>query len=116
MGNMIFLFWMACIHKPEITTPIIEVSPSIGSVDAREYILIAYLAQYNKNTERSMKAFENAWKADPTCTSILLLWGDSAWEQGLTEEARRAWKEYKQTLSTDDTTELQKVQERLERT
>ena len=115
MGSLLFIFWFGCIRKPDITTPPITYSPPVGSVEAREYILLAYVAQYNQDSNASMDAFEHAHRADPSSDIILLLWGDSAWEQGLSEKARWAWKEYEQTLSSDDKKELEQITERLER-
>lgn len=115
MGNWFLLLWLACNKNIQIAEPNIPTATSKGSAEAREYILIAYRAQYNYDTVASMEAFSKASIADPQNKSILLLWGDSAWEQGLQEKAIWAWKEYKQTLSVDDKKQLDEVNARLER-
>jgi len=116
MANLFFFIVLAChqarssFENPNIVHP----PASIGTPEAREYILKAYLAQYDLQSEASMEAFAKARAADPTCHTILLLWGDSAWEQGLKEKARWAWKEYQQTLSPNDRTEIELITQRLE--
>ena len=115
MGNIFVFFWLACSKNIPIAQPNISDTIPKGSAESREYILIAYRAQYNNETEISMNAFSKATMADPQNKRIFLLWGDSAWEQGLQEKAIWAWKEYKQTLSVDDKKELDEVQARLER-
>jgi hypothetical protein len=115
MGNLFLIFLLGCNKNIPIEQPNIPLTRSIGTVESREYILIAYRAQYRNDAVTSMDAFSKATNAEPSNGVIFLLWGDSAWEQGLHEKARWAWKEYQQTLSTDDTKELESVKARLER-
>jgi len=116
MASLFFYVFFACKAHSSLLNPIVQPPVNnIGTIKAREYILIAYLAQYDHNPDISMEAFSNARSADPNSATILLLWGDSAWEQGLHEKARWAWKEYQRTLSPDDRTEIEQIKQRLER-
>jgi hypothetical protein len=117
MANLFLFYLMACRPVHSIREPITSSVPNqnIGTIEAREYILIAYLEQYNQNTEESMQAFSNAQDADPSSPIIFLLWGDSAWDQGLHEKANWAWKEYEQRIETSDTEKIEQIKERLER-
>ena len=116
MVNLLFFGYIACrpIHRPKNQASI-PPNQQIGTVDAREFILIAYTEQYKQNPSASMQAFSNAQEADPDSAVIFLLWGDSAWEQGLRETAVAAWKEYRQRIKTSDTEKLALISERLER-
>ena len=109
-----WLLLSACyqIHLPPETR--FSSSTTIGSVEAREYVLIAYRAQFNQESERSMQAFSRAVTADPQNPVLLLLWADSAWEQGYPDLAREMWERYAQTLPNENTTELEQIRFKLE--
>ena len=116
MGNLILWTFLSCKHTPDLSLPEPYITTSsIGTVQARQHILSAYVAQYNQDVEISMIEFANARRSDPTSSIILLLWGDSAWEQDLPEKAQWAWKEYERSLSPNDKEELALIKERLER-
>ena len=110
-----WLFFLACskLHLPPDTT-FSATSATVGTVESREQVLIAYRAQFNQDSNLSMQSFANARNAAPQEAILLLLWADSAWEQGQTDLARKLWRNYLQTLSPDDTTELERIRFKLE--
>jgi len=110
-----WLLLVACsqIHLPPETVIFTE-AKTIGTIESREQVLIAYRAQFNQDTELSMQSFAKAREASPQDTVLLLLWADSAWAQGQTDLARQLWKSYAQTLPPDNTTELEHIRFKLE--
>ena len=106
---------LACNPVHRIKPPELNPAPiQMGTVESRQLVLIAYQEQFNGEPARSMDAFSLAWKNDPGSSILLLLWGDSAWEQGLVEEAGLAWELYRDSLPADAVEEYQEIEARLQ--